>query len=141
MPCAILVTFRHQQDLKRSIVLLALVPDELHEPLCIAVQVVAIRKALIQRAGKEVVPRITERILQHHGACTAERVVQLYFIVLRFLTEASEVRIALAFERYDLVDLIGITVYGVHRGNRHIPTPSRKTLWSQVPSNGDLFSV
>ena len=128
MPRTILVKLRHEQHLKRGVILLALVPDKLHEPLCIAIQVIAICQLLIQCAGKKVVPGIAEGILQHHRPGTAETVVQFRIIVLCLFAETREVRITVAFERHDLVNLIGITVYGVHRGNRHIPTPSRKTL-------------
>ena len=141
MPSAVFVVFRHQQHLKRGVIFLPLIADELHEPLCVAIQVIAIRQPLIQRTGEEVVPGITQGILQHHRAGAGEAVIQLYFVVLRFLADAGKVRVTVAFECHDLVYFISVSVYGIHRRNRHIPTPSRKTLWRQVPPTGAVCSV
>ena len=112
MPCSVLMPFRNQKHLKLSIILFTLVPDKLHEPGGVGVQIVAIHLVPIQRAGEEVLPRIAQGVLQHHVSGAGEIAVQLDLIVLLFLpvTHIHDVRIPHAFERHDLEHVFPVLV-------------------------------
>lgn len=49
MPSAVFVVFRHQQHLKRGVIFLPLIADELHEPLCVAIQVTDLAKIVTEQ--------------------------------------------------------------------------------------------
>jgi hypothetical protein len=100
--------FRHQEHLDRGIILFPLVPDKLHKPGRISVQIVAIKFQLIQCASEEVVPGIAESILQDHRPGTRKIAVQLDVIMLFGLSIAqkNDVRISPSFEGYDLEHII-----------------------------------
>ena len=112
MPSAVFVLFRDQEELNLATVCLPLITNELRKLLLIRVQFITIELLLIQRTSKEVIPGITESILQDHGLCTTESLIQLGVIVLLFLLvpDMHKVRIAVAFEGNDLVYSLAVLV-------------------------------
>ena len=139
MPCTVFVLFRHQQILYLRLVLLALVSHELRKAALVNVQVEAVEFGTIYRASKEVVPRVAERILQHHVSSAAEIVIQLCIIVLRGVRrpKVGIVRVTIALKCDYLVDAVCILMNAVNGGdrNRHISGTSRNSIWCQVPSS------
>lgn len=140
MPGAVLVLLWHQEELYLSAVGFPFVTNELGEVGLVFIQAEAVVFLFIQGAGEEVVPCVTEGILQHHGFGAAECLVQLVIIVLLFftVTDVYHVRVTVPFERYDLVYIFPVLVNAVRWRNAHGSITSRKSLWSQVAACGAL---
>lgn len=86
----------------------------------ICVQIEPVKLSTVYCAGKEIVPWITESILQHHVTRAAEIVIQLCIIMLHTPrnTEIGIIRITDTFERHNLIDAISILMDAVNRDRR-----------------------
>lgn len=139
MPRTVLVVFGHQQELYLGAILLALVTDELGKTALVGGKVKTVELCPVYGAREEVVPRVTESVLQHHISSAAETVIQLVVIVLHVISvaEIGVIRITNTLECHDLVDAVTVFVNAVNGGggNRHIASTSRNSLWCQVPSS------
>lgn len=139
MPGAILVLFRYEQILYLRLVLLALVTHELRKAALVNVQVEAVEFGTVYRTGEEVVPRVAERILQHHVTSAAKTIIQLVVVVLCGVRypKVGIIRVTTALECDHLIDAVCVLVNAVNGGggNRHIASTSRNSLWCQVPSS------
>lgn len=86
----------------------------------VCVQIEPVKLCTVYCAGKEIVPRITESILQHHVTGTAEIVIQLCIIVLHTLrnTEIGIIRITNTLKCDDLIDTVSVLMDAVNGDRR-----------------------
>ena len=115
MPGAILMVLRDQKNLKFSFILLTLIPDKLHKPRSIGIKIITIKLIRIKSTRKKIIPGITECILQHHRSSTGKITIQFCIVMLLILTitHIHNIRIPIAFEGNNLVNIISISMYRV----------------------------